>query len=158
MAKELTVNPRKCVACHTCELVCSFSHFGESNPKNSRIKVVEFDDEGLFFPMICFQCEDAWCARTCPAAAIVRNEETGALEVLEDRCVGCRMCTLACPYGAILKTNVADTSFKCDLCKGDPSCVKLCPTGALKFEKVDSYQEEKQKISAGKLLQSLSRK
>jgi len=82
MAKKLTVNPQKCVACHTCELVCSFSHFEESNPKNSCVRVVEFDDEGLFFPMICYQCEDAWCLRHAPPvrSSGMRKRSAGGIE------------------------------------------------------------------------------
>lgn len=148
MANILTINPAKCVACKTCEIVCSLVKSDECNPKNARIRVVEFEDEGLFSPMICFQCKEAWCALACPAFAIERSEETGALVVNEDRCVGCRMCTMACPFGQIFISQVTGKARKCDLCSGDPMCVKHCPTQTLKFEKIDTSLEQRRRKMA----------
>jgi len=154
MTKILSVNPEKCVACRTCEIVCSLFKTGECNPKEARIRVVVFDEEGFYTPTTCFQCKEAWCAQTCPASAIIRDTETGALVVDKDKCVGCRMCTMICPFGQVFISTLTGKSSKCDLCSGDPACVKFCPTEALKFEKIDSLQQERRKLMAKNLMKS----
>jgi anaerobic carbon-monoxide dehydrogenase iron sulfur subunit len=152
MPKLLTIHPQNCVACKTCEIVCSLVKSRECNPKSARIRVVTFDEEGYYSPTVCMQCREAWCAESCPTSAITRNEETGALVVNEDKCVGCRMCTLACPFGQIFASSTTGKACKCDLCGGDPTCVKYCPTQAIKFEKIDSFPKFKQKAMVGKVM------
>jgi anaerobic carbon-monoxide dehydrogenase iron sulfur subunit len=152
VTKILTVNPDKCVYCRTCELVCSLENDGECNPKKARIRIVGFDEQGFWTPTICFQCREAYCVRACPSAAIKRNEETGALVIDEDRCVGCRMCTMVCPFGQISLAKNLGRAVKCELCGGDPMCVKFCPTGALQFEVLDSFQAEKRRTVARKVM------
>jgi len=154
MKKDLTIDPEKCVACKTCEIVCSLVKTGECKPKEARIRVVVFDEEGFYTPTTCFQCNEAWCAQTCPAAAISKNAETDALCVDEDKCVGCRMCTMICPFGQISVSKSSGKSNKCDLCSGDPACVKLCPTGAIKFEKTDGLQQERRKRLARNMMKT----
>jgi Fe-S-cluster-containing dehydrogenase component len=65
--------------------------------------------------------------------AIQRSTETGANVIDTDKCIGCRMCMVGCPFGAMRYDPVKKQSFKCQLCDGDPQCVKFCPTEALKF-------------------------
>jgi len=154
MDKDLTITPERCVACRTCELACSLTKTGECNPREARIRVITFDEEGFYTPTVCFQCQEAWCAQTCPAAAITKNVETGALEVDKDKCVGCRMCTMICPFGQVFVSKRTGKSNKCDLCGGDPVCVKFCPTGAIKFEKTDSLQQDRRKLMARNLMKS----
>lgn len=154
MKKELTIDPDKCVACRTCEIVCSLVKTGECNPKEARIRVVVFDEEGFYTPTVCFQCREAWCLQTCPAAAIRKEVETGALVVDEEKCVGCRMCTMICPFGQVAVSSRSGKSSKCDLCSGDPTCVKFCPTGAIKFEKTDTLQQERRKQLAKNLMKT----
>ena len=73
----------------------------------------------------------------CPVEAIVVNEATGAKEVLEDTCVGCKVCTIACPFGTVNYNSASGKVVKCDLCGGDPWCAKACPTGAITYVDVD---------------------
>ena len=75
MEKVLTVDYQKCTGCRLCELVCSVTHDGISNPARSRIKIVKWEDEGLYVPMICQQCEDAPCKNVCPVGAISRDAD-----------------------------------------------------------------------------------
>ena len=154
MKKDLIINPEKCVACRTCELVCSLTKTGECNPKEARIRVVMFDEEGFYTPTMCFQCREAWCAQTCPAAAICKDDETGALVVDDNKCVGCRMCTMICPFGQVVVSKKTGKASKCDLCSGDPVCVRFCPTGALEFDKADRFQQERRKLMAKNLMKT----
>lgn len=154
MKKEISINPEKCVACRTCELVCSLAKTGECNPREARIRVVAFDEEAFYTPTVCFQCDEAWCARTCPASAIGKDDATGALVVDRDKCVGCRMCTMICPFGQVFVSARTGKSSKCDLCSGDPACVKFCPTGAIRFEKTDTLQQQRRKLLARNLMKA----
>ena len=69
----------------------------------------------------------------CPTAALVRNAATGAVDMARERCISCRMCVAACPFGNMLWDEAYHCVQKCDLCGGDPKCVPFCPTGALSY-------------------------
>jgi anaerobic carbon-monoxide dehydrogenase iron sulfur subunit len=72
----------------------------------------------------------------CPMHATYRNYSTGAMEVNPYRCIGCMGCVSACPFGATFVDQDNGRVLKCDLCDGDPTCVKVCPTGALTYEEL----------------------
>lgn len=140
MEKIIQVDIDKCVGCRTCEVTCSLKNTGQSNPTRSRIRVIRYEKPGQFhnyIPMVCQQCTDPLCMESCPVNAISRNVDTGAMEVDQNTCVGCRVCTMACPVGGINIDPVTDTAFKCDLCGGDPECVKVCDPEAIKYVSKD---------------------
>ncbi|MEA1960448.1 MAG: 4Fe-4S dicluster domain-containing protein [Bacillota bacterium] len=151
MEKSIVIQPEKCTGCRTCELVCSFHHTGEFNPARSRISVVSFEKVGFSFPAVCQQCTVAACMQVCPVGAIVRNDLTGAMEVNHDICLRCKMCMMACPFGATMYDETANIMIKCDLCGGDPECVKLCPSGAITFEETNINNLSKRRTLAGKM-------
>ena len=62
---------------------------------------------------------------------------TGAKVVLEATCVGCKVCTIACPFGTINYMADVGKVQKCDLCGGHPECAKACPTGAITYVDAD---------------------
>ena len=137
MQKSLHIIAERCTGCLQCELACSFEADGVFNPSRSRIKVFPLHEEGRFVPYTCTQCADAWCVKACPVDAIVINLETGAKVVLENVCVGCKVCTIACPFGTINYSQATGKVIKCDLCGGDPECVKACPTEAILYVDAD---------------------
>ena len=137
MQKSLHIIAERCTGCLQCEMACSFEADGVFNPSRSRIKVFPLHEEGRFVPYTCTQCADAWCAKACPVDAIVINLETGAKVVLENVCVGCKVCTIACPFGTINYSQATGKVIKCDLCGGDPECVKACPTEAILYVDAD---------------------
>src|SRR5258705_2818371 len=71
----------------------------------------------------------------CPVGAITINA-VGAKDVLDDRCVGCKLCTIACPYGTMFYDPATRKAFKCNLCSGAPACPEACPTAAITYEDV----------------------
>jgi carbon-monoxide dehydrogenase iron sulfur subunit len=151
MAKALYIDYQKCTGCRLCELVCAVKHDGFSNPARSRIRVIKWEAEGLYVPMSCQQCEDAPCLNVCPVKAISRDEDLGLVMVDYDVCIGCRSCVVVCPFGA-MSFNVIDRKvFKCDLCDGDPQCVRFCEEKAVDFVEVDDVSILKKREAAQKL-------
>jgi anaerobic carbon-monoxide dehydrogenase iron sulfur subunit len=131
--KSLKIIPEKCTGCIQCELACSWVQTGMFRPAYSVIRVNIFDEQASYAPYTCFQCKEAWCMTPCPVNAIAINRDTGAKVVIEETCVGCGLCAIACPFGTMFYNPERHKAFKCDLCGGDPACAKACPTGAIEF-------------------------
>ncbi len=102
-------------------------------PSKSRIRVFHFHEEGKVVPFTCTQCAEAWCQQVCPVDAISVHGDTGAKLINNNLCVGCRLCTIACPFGTVNFDQQTGKVVKCDLCDGKPACVDACPTQAITF-------------------------
>ncbi len=133
MLKSLHIDPEKCTGCLQCELACSYENEEIFNPAKSRIKVFNFHEQGRQVPYTCTQCDDAWCMSACPVDAISVDAETGAKVVSDAACVGCKVCTIACPFGTVNYNADTGKVIKCDLCGGDPKCASACPTAAITY-------------------------
>jgi Fe-S-cluster-containing hydrogenase component 2 len=150
MVKALKIDLEKCVGCRTCEMVCSAKHEGVISPYRSRIRVIrEKEWEGV--PMTCAHCQEPQCAAVCPVKAISRDETLGRTVVDYDRCIGCRMCVAACPFGAMNFDSFANRVAKCDLCDGDPECAKFCAYKTLTYVDVSELATDKRRAAAQKL-------
>jgi anaerobic carbon-monoxide dehydrogenase iron sulfur subunit len=136
-----------CMACRRCEVACIVEH----SPGKDAVKAYRdpakrvrnravFEEKGaVSFPLSCLHCADAPCIEACITGAMSRNAR-GAVVVDENRCVGCWMCVMVCPYGAIHREQRnRKVSWKCDLCqeKDTPACVEACVNRALIFEDDD---------------------
>ncbi len=154
MTKVLATDYEKCTGCRLCELVCSVRHEGVSNPARSRIRIVKWEWEGIYIPVTCHQCEDAPCITMCTTNARVQDEELGRTIVDYDRCIGCKTCMVVCPFGAIGFDPVSKKVLTCDLCDGDPQCVRFCTTGTVKYVEPDEISQERQLGFARKLYES----
>lgn len=136
--EDLSDVERVCSRCRMCEMICSFTHYQVANPARSRIRIVSLG-RGLDLPVTCLNCHDAPCVNICPTGAMHRLNVENMVQVNRDVCIGCGMCVNACPIGAITLDPAEQAAAKCDLCGGDPQCVKYCPpkvlhlTDALKF-------------------------
>jgi len=118
----------KCSGCRKCEIACSLTHEKRVWPEASRIRVFMLVP-GLEFPHLCAQCEDYPCAQACPVKALSINKKTGAVIVRKKTCTACGKCIDACP-GRIPHMHPTEKyAVICDLCKGDPQCVKVCQEG-----------------------------
>lgn len=152
MNKFIIADPNRCIGCRTCELACAMTHGNGSETAISaasfspRITVIKEGD--ITVPVMCKQCEDAPCAKTCPSGALVRAN--GYVEIHEERCIGCKSCVIACPFGAIdITMNEGKASIiKCDLCVDQPAgaaCINVCPTDALSICDQKQLSDLKQK-------------
>lgn len=151
MEKVLMIEYEKCTGCRLCELVCATSHDGISNPIRSRIKVMKWENEGLYIPMSCQQCEDAPCMNVCPVKAISRDQDLQYVKVDHDVCIGCRSCVAVCPFGAMSYNTIDKRVFKCDLCEGDPQCVRFCEVKAVSFVPASDISVHKKRAAASRI-------
>jgi carbon-monoxide dehydrogenase iron sulfur subunit len=137
MTRALQIVPNRCTGCMQCELACSFVQTGMFAPAYSMIRVHIFDEEASYAPYTCVQCQEAWCMSACPVNAIAVDEQTGAKVVLDDVCVGCHLCSIACPFGTVFTLPTSGKAAKCNLCGGQPACAVACPTRAIEWREGD---------------------
>ncbi|MBO33965.1 MAG: thiamine pyrophosphate-dependent enzyme [Rhodospirillales bacterium] len=124
----------KCDGCGDCMTVCAEVKSSNDNIENSRIKIVPSVAANDSFELaLCRQCGDPKCVLNCPSGSLTKDQETGLVPWEEDKCVDCLLCTVGCAYGGITYNAAEDHVMKCDMCDGDPVCVKSCPTGALEY-------------------------
>lgn len=143
----LVVNVDRCIGCHACEMACKVEN-GVSLGSYWN-KVVQVGPAGTYpdlhvywLPIQCQQCEDAPCTHVCPTGASYRNEDDVVL-IDKDKCIGCKYCMMACPYG-VRSWNVEENVVeKCTLCAqrtgtgGLPKCVEDCCADARFYGDLD---------------------
>lgn len=154
MNRFVVADASKCIGCKTCEIACAVSHNnGQLATMTSaqfvaRLKVIK--SGSVTTPVMCRQCDNAPCANVCPTGAIIRENES--IQVIQERCIGCRGCALVCPFGAMTVTSeITETgaaksqALKCDLCAGNPkgpACVSACPTKAIAIVYPDNLENQ----------------
>ncbi len=131
-----------CTGCSLCQLSCSNHLFSGFNPNRSVLRIEHRRENLYHLPIVCAQCENAYCANVCPFKAIEVDEKTGARIVKEEKCDGCGLCIQYCPTEMIFIDPESEKAIKCDLCQGDPECVKICPTDALSFISLSSQNPD----------------
>ena len=124
--KRLLTDSNVCTGCRYCEAICSLVHLGEVNPRLSRIKVIENTEKGTAKVVVCRQCSRPPCVKACPEGAMEQDSKTGAIIIKYERCNSCMACVDACPFGTIFISEAQKLPLVCDLCGGDPMCVKFC--------------------------------
>jgi Fe-S-cluster-containing dehydrogenase component len=122
----------KCDNCARCIEACALSHHGRTHMFVQSVGA-------LFVPANCRHCERSPCAEVCPTGACARTDE-GVVRIAPMKCVGCRLCAIACPFGAIWFDALDKVSRKCEQClewrdgSHSPACVEACmERGALHF-------------------------
>jgi Fe-S-cluster-containing dehydrogenase component len=153
-----------CVGCHACAVSCKEWNAGghsapltDRNPYGAdphgvwfnRVHIYETDDgdstRTVNFPRSCLHCEEPACVTVCPTGASYKRMEDGIVLVDAEKCIGCKLCSWACPYGAREYDLDDGVMKKCTLCvdriyneniaeaERVPACVKACPAGARHF-------------------------
>ncbi len=133
MILGLRIRKKDCVGCHACEVACKQEH--DLPPGADRIRILEKNP--IFEPIYCRHCFRPPCMESCPTGAIKREE--GIVTLDRRKCIGCKACTEACPFGAMGFDAGRGVAEKCDLCfqrtrKGErPACVSVCPARCMEF-------------------------
>lgn len=169
----LVIDLNVCVGCHACVTSCKEWNNGGAagplsdqnargaNPSGTFFNRVQTYEAGSFpltetihFPKSCLHCEDPPCVPVCPTGASYKRAEDGIVLVDADKCIGCKYCAWACPYGARELDEERQVMTKCTLCVDriydasmaaadrQPACVKACPTGARLFGDVKDPDSE----------------
>lgn len=161
MQKAFAVDLNKCTGCQACQLACVIEN--ELDLTANWRQVFTFNEPHLpTFPhyhlsLACNHCLDPVCMKYCPALAYHKNEQTGAVTIDTNACIGCQYCSWVCPYDAPKMNHAAGIMEKCTFCNHrlqeglSPACVALCPTGALQIE---TYQSDSPPIETGGFPQS----
>jgi anaerobic dimethyl sulfoxide reductase subunit B len=144
-----------CTGCKTCMVACKDKN---DLPSGVRWRRVYEYCGGEWFPepdgtfrqdvfayylsVSCNHCERPICVEVCPTTAMTQADD-GIVTVDQTKCVGCKYCEWACPYGAPQYLTDKGVMSKCDFCQdelkdgGSPACVAACPTRALTFGEFD---------------------
>ena len=165
MRKAIVVNVDHCLGCRSCQIACAVAHsrsktlvgaLAEEPRPMPRVTVEAV--EGLAVPLQCRHCEDAPCMTVCPTEAIHRPTPDGPVLIEQERCIGCRLCLVACPFGVMALSRDGRAMIKCDLCVDRlaegalPACVEACPVHALEYREVDEVAAVRRKAAARQMV------
>ncbi|AKK10215.1 DMSO/selenate family reductase complex B subunit [Corynebacterium uterequi] len=148
-----------CNGCKACQIACKDKH--DLPVGITWRRVVEYDGGSwqlsgdTFEPNVfayytsvaCNHCENPVCVEVCPTTAMSRRPD-GTVYVDQDKCVGCRYCQWACPYGAPQLNSETGHMSKCDLCYDyrsegkEPACVSACPSRALDWGPIEELRKK----------------
>ena len=127
----LQFHAERCDGCGDCMTACAQAKAQTDDFAHSRIRILP-NGSGVELAL-CRQCADPICVMNCPSGALTKNADTGVIDWAESKCVGCLLCTAGCAYAGIVYETAVGHVSKCDMCNGDPVCVKACPREALEL-------------------------
>ena len=158
MSKALLYDATLCIGCKQCEKACAEHNklpyddatAAEQSQSDHKFTVVLTRNDH-FMRRLCMNCADPACASVCPVGAL-RKTADGPVVYDEKRCMGCRYCMVACPFGVPKYEwgKLLPRVQKCTMCAdrisaGKPTaCAEICPTGASKFGERDELIAEAQ--------------
>jgi anaerobic dimethyl sulfoxide reductase subunit B len=155
-----------CTGCKACQIACQ-----DKNQLSTDVlwrRVISYSgggwnvQEGFWFPnnvfsyavsTACNHCQDPICAKVCPTTAISKRDD-GVVLIDANKCIGCRYCQWACPYGAPRFDSDAGVMTKCTFCEdllakgGNPACVDACVMRALDFGPLDELRAKYGNVDA----------
>jgi Fe-S-cluster-containing hydrogenase component 2 len=134
VARRLVLDLAVCESCEECSARCSY--FYRADPGETGLRDLR---EDAIFRIVCRRCTHASCARACPRGALERGAD-GVMVRHNLRCVSCKSCVAACPFGTIYPDLVPFYAVPCDRCAGRddaaPACVASCAHGGLAWRDV----------------------
>ncbi len=156
-SRVLRIDPSRCDGCRECETACATKHAGNRKIARKRIEVVASGgDARLFVPSTCQQCVDPPCMAVCPKNAISRDPALGRVVLDTSLCVGCTMCVSACPTGSMAFAHDLGLPYKCELCGGNPECVRVCEKKAVEYVESHRLHQLRARQSVGRLFGAMN--
>ena len=155
----IVVNLDRCTGCFGCEIACKMENNVALGQRWSKVFTVgpvgEYPNMTRYaLPTMCQQCKDAPCVHVCPTGASYRDSNTNVVLVDKEKCIGCKYCMMACPYGVRSWNQEEEVVEKCTLCghltsNGElPACVHNCPGGARFYGDLDDPSSDVSKALA----------
>ena len=145
--KRIVVREELCSGCRACEVACVAEHDFRFCTATARIRVEKVEPLGLDQPHVCRLCRPAPCVEACPTGALYRDRVTGAVLVEAEECISCSACADACPFRMAALHPDSGLPMICDLCGGDPVCVKRCATGAIGYPDFEEEPRARRELS-----------
>jgi formate dehydrogenase iron-sulfur subunit len=153
--KALLIDITKCIGCKACVYACKeANHLPEKEDEElaSTSYTVVKEKEGVYYRRLCMHCNEPTCASVCPVKAFEKTEN-GPVIYHDKRCMGCRYCIQACPFGVPTYEweSTKPLVRKCTMCaerqkQGQiTACSEACPTGATTFGERDELLKEARK-------------
>ncbi|MEM4297512.1 MAG: 4Fe-4S dicluster domain-containing protein [Nitrososphaerota archaeon] len=175
----MVIDLRRCIGCGSCAMACKVAN--GTPPGIFWLRLI-YRELGKYpharidaIPINCMQCKEPACQKVCPTGA-TQIRDDGIVIIDDTKCVGCRFCMIACPYGVRFFLDKERTYFpgyktpfeevkyqrhkvgvvsKCDFClerrekqKLNPACVDVCPCAARYFGDLDDPKSEVSKLIA----------
>ena len=160
MAYGMLIDLKKCVGCHACAVACKEAHGTPPGITRSHVKREfegEYPDATMHIvPMLCMHCENPPCVEACPTEGATYKREDGIVVVDKEKCIGCKYCMMACPYGVRDWNKAESVVEKCTLCQhltaaGEkPQCVKVCSVQCRFYGDLDDPESDASKAIAAK--------
>ena len=155
----IVVDLDRCIGCWSCEVACKMENNVALGERWNKVVQVEpfgtFPDVSTYWlPVMCQQCKHPTCVQVCPTGASYRDEVTGIVLVNKEKCIGCKYCMMACPYGVRSFNKEQHVVEKCTLCNhltsaGEkPACVKNCCGTARFYGDLDDPESDASKAIA----------
>ncbi|TGU72203.1 4Fe-4S dicluster domain-containing protein [Geomonas terrae] len=175
--KAFLIDMTKCTGCRGCQVACKqwnqlgaektefFTGEGYQNPPLmseytfTRIKFRDYEKNGqnefAFYKEMCMHCNEPACASVCPVGAFKKTKE-GPVTYDADRCIGCRFCMVACPFGVPKYewSKALPLVRKCTGCYSrvkeglKPACATTCVSAITYGNREDMIKEANKRISA----------
>jgi len=135
----------RCIDCKKCVIACVAANTVPDYGWRTRILKREVpssvDQKWEFVPILCNQCNNPPCVRTCPTRATYKDKNNGIVQMNNKKCIGCKSCMMACPYDARYYNEEKKAIDKCDFCfesrlsKGikNVACAEACPADVRVF-------------------------
>jgi Fe-S-cluster-containing dehydrogenase component len=142
MEETMFIDPQRCIGCRACVAACRecATHKGYSM---IFVDYIDRAETTATMPTLCMHCKEPTCALVCPADAIKVSDDGVVMSALKPRCLDCRNCVNACPFGVPKYNTEIHLQMKCDMCYDrsseglKPMCASVCPTGAIAFGKYE---------------------
>ncbi len=132
----------RCDSCNDCISACARAKSGSDDAVHSRIQIMPGTSDGSFELALCRQCGEPKCVMNCPSGALTKDHDSGVIPWDQEKCIDCLLCTVGCAYAGITYNAEIGHVIKCDMCDGDPACVKACPQGALEHSTINRFYND----------------